>query len=822
MERVLRGLSLAAAAGAFLLAIASPASASSRRLDVVVELELPSLSEAVETSRALRADVKRQRLDVAARTSAAYLDSLAVSQAATVARIQRAVPEASVHRRYRVVLNGLAVTVPASAVGRLARVPGIERVYPSARYSASVGASVLAIKAPALWGAELVSAGNGVKIGIIDTGIDQTHPYFDPRGYQPPPGYPRGQLAYTNGKVIVARSFAPARTRWRYARRPFDPTGSDHGTHVAGIAAGNHATRASNGESLAGVAPRAYIGNYKALSVPAPGGSLNGNSPELVAAIEAAVADGMDVINLSVGEPEVEPTRDVVARAIDAAADAGVVPAVAAGNDYDDLGRGSLMSPGAAAKAITAGAVEFRDGRPLVTSFSAAGPTPLSLRLKPDVAAPGLDVVSAVPGRRFAAFSGTSMAAPHVAGAAALLRQRHPTWTVEQIKSALVTTGVAVRSDDAPSVDAPVIRAGGGLIDVTRADAPLVFVSPTSVSLGLVRPGASVTRAIALSDAGGGAGPWTASVERDGAIAGVAVEVPPAVTVPGVVPLTVRVAGSAVQQEEGGFVVLTRGSTRRRVPYWFRVSRPRLSAARAFPLRRTATYGGNTAGRPALVTTYRYPDNAASLGVTRVLRGPEQVFRLRLRRPAANFGAAVLTRARGVRVEPRVVRAGDENRLMGPVGLPIVLNAYLPRYSHESLVAGAILPAAGRYDIVFDSRTRTGAGRFTFRFWVNDVRPPRLRLLTRSVQRYGFLRVAARDAGSGVDPASVVARIDGRPAPAAYDRRSGRVLVLVSGVPAGRHRLVVQVSDYQETKNVENVARILPNTATLRAAFRVR
>ncbi|MBD0348380.1 MAG: S8 family serine peptidase, partial [Thermoleophilia bacterium] len=635
-------------------------------------------------------------------------------------------------------------------------------------------------------------------------------------------GYPRGQLAYTNGKVIVARSFAPAGTRWRYARRPFDPTGSDHGTHVAGIAAGNHGTRASAGAALAGVAPRAYIGNYKALSVPAPGGSLNGNSPELVAAIEAAVADGMDVLNLSLGEPEVEPARDVVARAIDAAADAGVPSAVAAGNDYDDLGRGSLASPGSAAKAITAGAVEFRDGRALIAHFSAAGPTPLSLRLKPDVAAPGSEVLSSVPGRRFAAFSGTSMAAPHVAGAAALLRQRHPTWTVEQIKSALVTTGVAVRSERTPAVEVPVTREGGGLIDLARADEPLVFASPTSASFGLVRPGSTLTRTITLADAGGGAGPWTASLERQTPSAGATVEVPAAAAVPGGIPVTLRVRPDALQREEGGFVVLTRGTARRRIPYWFRVSRPRLAAARPFPLRRTGTYGGNTAGRAARVTTYRYPDDPSPLGVTRVLRGPEQVFRIRVRRRVANFGAAIVTRARGVQVEPRIVRAGDENRLTGSVGLPLVVNAYLARYSQTAPVAGAILPAPGAYDVVFDSRTRKGAGRFTFRFWVDDVRPPSLRLLTRTVKNYSFLRVAARDSGSGIDPASVVARIDGRAAPAAYDRRSQRVLVLVAGARRGRHRLVLQVSDHQETKNVENVARILPNTATLRGTFGVR
>ena len=195
----------------------------------------------------------------------------------------------------------------------------------------------------------LGNAGAGIKIGIIDDGVDQRHAFFDPSGYTMPAGFPKGQAAYTTAKVIVARAFPPAGATWKYAGLPFDPEDSGHATHVAGIAAGNANTLA-NGMRVSGIAPRAYIGNYKALTVPTRSGlGLNGNAPEIVAAIEAAVADGMDVINLSLGEPEIEPSRDIVALALDAAAEAGVVPVVAAGNDFDDFGRGSLGSPGSAA-----------------------------------------------------------------------------------------------------------------------------------------------------------------------------------------------------------------------------------------------------------------------------------------------------------------------------------------------------------------------------------------------------------------------------------------------------------------------------------------
>ncbi|HSL64280.1 MAG TPA: hypothetical protein VK874_06430, partial [Gaiellaceae bacterium] len=237
-------------------------------------------------------------------------------------------------------------------------------------------------------------------------------------------------------------------------------------------------------------------------------------------------------------------------------------------------------------------------------------------------------------------------------------------------------------------------------------------------------------------------------------------------------------------------------------------------------LPRTGLFRGNTAGRPARVTSYRYPTGASGSGEPTPLAGPEQVFRVRLARPVANFGVAIVSRARGVRVEPRVVRAGDEARQVGYTSLPLNLNPYLAQFLDPTLVSGAVLPAAGAYDVVFDSPTRSTAGRFSFRFWVNDTRPPRLRLLTRTPRRGGMLLVAATDAGAGVDPATIRAQVDGAERPARLS--GGRVRVPLAGLAPGRHRLVLQVSDYQETRNMENVPAILPNTARLSASFVVR
>jgi hypothetical protein len=128
-----------------------------------------------------------------------------------------------------------------------------------------------------------------------------------------PPGFPKGDTAYTTAKVIVARSFPSPDTSWKYAKLPFDPQESDHATHVAGIAAGDYSPNAIAGRGpLSGVAPRAYLGNYKVLTYPTENFGLNGNAPEIAAGVEAAVRDGMNVINLSLGEAEIEPARDLV------------------------------------------------------------------------------------------------------------------------------------------------------------------------------------------------------------------------------------------------------------------------------------------------------------------------------------------------------------------------------------------------------------------------------------------------------------------------------------------------------------------------------
>ena len=274
-------------------------------------------------------------------------------------------------RRYSTVLDGLAVRLPQSEVDRLQSVDGVTKVYPNVSYHGLRTTTPSFIGAPALWGPQLSSAGQGVKIGIIDDGVDRVHPYLQ-RARLP------DAARLSEGEQALHRREGDRRARLRtplaeveVRAAPFDPLNSEHATHVAGIAAGNYRTPRRAASRVSGVAPRAYIGNYKVLTIPDDGFGLNGNSAEIVAGIEAAVRDGMDVINLSLGEAEIEPSRDIVARALDGAAAAGVVPVVAAGNDYEDLGAGSVDLAGQRSERDHSARPRVQSG-PFISSFSSA------------------------------------------------------------------------------------------------------------------------------------------------------------------------------------------------------------------------------------------------------------------------------------------------------------------------------------------------------------------------------------------------------------------------------------------------------------------
>jgi hypothetical protein len=816
--------------------MAAPPLPSGKLVEVVVTLPRPSLAAEIARSRTLAAAARRSHsVTVRAPAAVSYLRTLAATQRTFATRLGVTVPQARIGWHYGVALDGVSVVLPASELARLRALPGAT-VWPSVTYhavqdtpdsasAATADAGPALIGATALWGQSLATAGQGIKIGLVDDGLDQAHPYFNPSGFSYPAGFPKGNTAYTTPKVIVARAFPSPSTHWKYADKPFDPRFSFHATHVAGIAAGDHDTPTDpfGGSAISGVAPKAYLGNYKALTVPTGDFGLDGNSPEIAKAIDQAVADGMNVINLSIGEPEIAPRRDIVVRALDEAAAAGVIPVVAAGNDYDAGGLGTVGSPANAPAAITVAASTMGSGdgtRPdHVADFSSAGPTPESLQLKPDVTAPGVNVLSSVPAHDFELLDGTSMASPHVAGAAALLLQRHPTWTAQQVKSALASTGDGVHPTGR-SGEVSVLRQGGGRIDLVRADRPLILTEPTSLGWGLVRRGFSGTKHLSTADAGGGSAPWSVSVHAQSLPRGAKFE-PLAKTLAAGAPLALRLAVSqkAAAGDGTGFVVLARGADVRRVAFWFHVEVPRLRLDPHRLLRGPGLYHGNTAGKASRVSSYRYPQRGLAQGVPTRLGGPEQVFRFSLRRQVANFGVVIVRHARGVRVSPRLVADDDENRVVGYTGIPASLNPY-QGFDRAEPIVGAVLPEPGNYEFVFDTPTRAKPGAFTFRFWVNDTSPPSIRLLRHTGKIGRPIRLAVRDSGSGVDPRSPRAKVGGRSVRLTYAR--GALLLRTKGLHPGKQAVIVRASDYQETKNMEDVGPVLPNTRVLQTTVTLR
>ena len=209
------------------------------------------------------------------------------------------------------------------------------------------------------------TAGAGIKIGDIDSGIEETHPFFDPTGFSYPPGFPKCDAEDSNShhkdqdckhvtpKVIVAKVFFN-----KAGQQGLDATAVEgHGTHTAGIAAGvTGKTAVVNGvniNDMSGIAPGAWLGNYNVFPDQVNESRHGARSEDILNAVDAAIEDGMDVLNLSLGGGY-HGNNDLLAIGLDNAVDAGVVVAVAAGNSGP--GAGTLESPGRARKVITVGA----------------------------------------------------------------------------------------------------------------------------------------------------------------------------------------------------------------------------------------------------------------------------------------------------------------------------------------------------------------------------------------------------------------------------------------------------------------------------------
>jgi minor extracellular serine protease Vpr len=317
------------------------------------------------------------RLDATTARSRAYTSYLQARQRALAQRLTSVVPSAKVQRSYQVVLNGLAVKMSRSQAAAVRRMPGVRAVTPDVPYRLSMFSTPAQIGAPTLWGqvGGQSNAGAGVKVAIVDSGVFVRHdangnytgnPCFDDTGYTAPAGYPKGETAFTNNKVIVARAyFRPDDPPIAGEDTPIQGTNaaSPHGTHVAGTVACNANTPATfqgANVTLSGVAPRAYLMNYRVFYPSQTTEDFqNGNAyvAELVKAIDQAVKDGADVISNSWGASYQNTLAwpDPMIQAAEDAVDAGVVMVFANGNAGSNTG--TANSPAISPKVIGVGAV---------------------------------------------------------------------------------------------------------------------------------------------------------------------------------------------------------------------------------------------------------------------------------------------------------------------------------------------------------------------------------------------------------------------------------------------------------------------------------
>ncbi len=693
---------------------ASSAASAKTQDYVIVALQTPPAATAAQTRVA-----RGRKLDVGSPNVRAHLAQLAKERAQLKQFLAANAPGAQVVREYGIVLNAVAVKLNGNRSGALWNGPGVRLVAESALYRPTMNVSVWptdlgdattryddgVIGAFSVWGGAggAAGAGAGVQVGVIDSGIDDTHPFFGCKAAIP-------HRVYASGVA-------------------FDPTQlfvSTHGTHVAGTIAGCVSdlaavdpdgpvagTAAGGMGKISGVAPGASLADYNVF--PGFGGGFvafggSAFSHDIAAALEDTVADGMDVVNMSLGGG-VQGPHDLLAEAVDATVAAGVVVAVAAGNSGP--GDSTVESPGSAANALTAGAstnphfagIEITTGgatlaaaygdfahfgdvtlpfarttpangcaaitsdaagkvaviargvctfqtkirnaqaagaagvivtnnvagdpiamgqdgtqpvptipaamidrasgaalpaagtfviagttiRELVTpnvdivaGFSSRGPTPFTLLVKPDVTAPGVNVYSSVfdeahfATKDFAFFQGTSMATPHVAGSAALLRWAHPGWSPADVKSALANNAQRVVTDSATgTVDAGLRARGGGRIWLPDATTTPVTIDPVSASFGLVTGNAAASGTVSLSlrDVSGAGSTCAISVS------GLVSASPTSVAIPanGTASVTLSLdAGKAAQTPSGdqsGDVVAECSGRALLVPWFVRIDR---------------------------------------------------------------------------------------------------------------------------------------------------------------------------------------------------------------------------------------------------------
>ena len=354
-------------------------------------------------------------------------------------------------REFTVLFNGITMgEIPNVILEKIKNLPNVKDIIPDCKITVTLNDSIPLINADDVWDlydecGESIT-GHGVTVAVIDTGLDYNHPDLKDN--------------FVDGYDFVNND-----------NDPMDDNG--HGTHCAGIIAG---TGMASDFKFVGVAPNTELYAYKVMD-----NEGNGYTSWFIEGMERAVdpngdgnfSDHVDVISISAGDSSGHPD-DAISIAANNAVDLGVVVVAAAGNDgpsYD-----TISSPGCAKRVICVGATDKNDE---VASFSSRGSDYAEI-IKPDVVAPGTDIVSAWPGRSYCSLRGTSMACPHVTGVVALTLQMHPDWTPDEIKTALRNTAVDLGYN--------LTTQGYGQIDalniVTLSDVPPISILNISCEIG--------------------------------------------------------------------------------------------------------------------------------------------------------------------------------------------------------------------------------------------------------------------------------------------------------------------------------------------------
>ena len=501
-------------------------------------------------------------------------------------------PEVKPRHYFDVVYNGFSALVPSTLISNIKNENSVSAIFRTNPIKTSIHTNSLPKSHPKLKvNKEVKATGKGVKVGVIDTGIDYSHPDL--------------KANYKGGYDVVDKDRDPMETKGNPKKATI------HGTHVAGIIAANG--------KMKGIAPNASIYAYRALG---PGGY--GTTDQVIAAIDKAVKDKMDIINLSLGDTMNGPDLPT-SKALDKAVKSGIVAVVANGNDGPGIW--SVGSPGTSSGAISVGAsanagrakklnfakrwkdisfhtvsgspewdfphselmtyvglgkkqdynklnvknrivlvergeisfkdkviyatkagalgviifnnepgelnaslemqskipvitVQQKDGRKMkeaiqkdgtlacsvieieekekMAAFSSRGPVIHTIGIKPDVVAPGVSIESTIPGGSYIALQGTSMAAPYVAGVCALIKEVHPDWTPEEIKSALMTSASSLKNEKRELYHT--FEQGAGRVNARDATREDTFLTPSSVTFGMATNGRTYKACIVVEN----------------------------------------------------------------------------------------------------------------------------------------------------------------------------------------------------------------------------------------------------------------------------------------------------------------------------------